>query len=159
METSRVYDYEIVNSRIMPIAKRLAAKYEELQHIDVDSVLFIANHKSAGGKKRIILARTSKIPDKWRDILYQLGGCSYSHVIEFLTKPTAMLDENQITALVYRELRMIDPEGSIILPDTNDWWNVIAGLGRHWFYPDETCPNLLDEGVDWKKLASNDKVR
>jgi hypothetical protein len=21
-----------------------------------------------------------------------------------------------------------------------------------WFYPDNTCPNLLDEGVDWKKL-------
>jgi hypothetical protein len=26
------------------------------------------------------------------------------------------------------------------------------GLGRHWFYPDSTCPNLLDESVDWKVL-------
>jgi hypothetical protein len=29
------------------------------------------------------------------------------------------------------------------------------GLGRHWFYPDMSCPNLLDDKVDWKSLLGN----
>ena len=43
-------------------------------------------------------------------------------------------------------------EGQILTPDIHDWWQILMGLGRNWFYPDNTCPNLLDEGVDWKKL-------
>ena len=146
------YDYEIVNSRVAPVAEKLVKKYDELSHIRVNDIMFIVNHKTSGGKKRITLARTRKIPDKWRDLVFQLGSSAYSHMIEFIGKTTATLDENQITALIYRELRMIDTEGGIVLPDTNDWWTVIAGLGRHWFYPDSSCPDLLDEKTDWKSL-------
>ncbi len=155
MESSHEFDHEICNDRIRPIADALVKKYEELRHIDASKILFIVNHKSAGSKKRIVLARTRRMPEKWRDILFQLGACSYFYVIEFIGKTTACLDENQITALVYRELRMIGAEGNIVTPDTNDWWQIITGLGRHWFYPDSTCPNLLDKGQDWKKLMGD----
>ena len=64
----------------------------------------------------------------------------------------AAMDESQMVALVYRELRRIGPEGEILIPDVHDWWQILMGLGRKWFYPDSTCPNLLDEDVDWKKL-------
>jgi hypothetical protein len=60
-----------------------------------------------------------------------------------------------MTALVYRELLMIGPEGDILTPDTNDWWRIIVGLGRCWFYPDSTCPNLLDADTNWKKLLND----
>lgn len=40
-------------------------------------------------------------------------------------------------------------------PDVHDWYQMIQGLGRHWFYPDATCPDLLAEGVDWKKLMGS----
>lgn len=156
MESSHEFDFEIVNSKVRVIADELIKKYEELHHIDVGKILFIVNHKSAGSKKSITLARTSRLPDKWRDILYQLGAASYEYVIEFYGKTTSMLDEAQMIALIYSELRRIGPEGKILTPDTLGWWQVLRGVGRHWFYPDSTCPNLLDDTVNWKLLMGDD---
>lgn len=155
MESAHEFDYEIANSSMRPIADALVKKYEELHHIDVDKILFLVNHKSAGSKKRIVLARTGRVPEKWRDVLYQLGAVSYFYVIEFFGKTTSVLDDNQMTALIYRELRTIGSEGQITAPDTHDWWQVLMGLGRRWFYPDTIIPDLLDENVDWKKLMGS----
>ena len=47
------------------------------------------------------------------------------------------------------------PEGELLTPDIHDWWQMLMGLGRKWYYPDSTCPNLLDEGVTWKKLMGS----
>ena len=155
MESSHEFDYEICNSRVRPVADELVKKFDELRHIDVDKILFVVNHKAAGSKKRVVLARTARVPEKWRDVLFQLGACSYFFVVEFIGKTTACLDENQLIALVYRELRRIGPEGQVVPPHINEWWQVLMGLGRNWFYPDSTCPNLLDENVDWKKLMGD----
>ncbi|MDR1516244.1 MAG: hypothetical protein LBS45_11170 [Synergistaceae bacterium] len=155
MEASHEFDFEICNNRVMPIADDLIKKYDELRHIDVSKILFVVNHKSSGGKKRVVLARTARVPEKWRDVLFQLGACSYFYVIEFYEKTTSCLDENQMKALIYRELRRIGPEGQIYAPDIHDWWQVLIGLGPHWFYPDAVIPDLLDDNVDWKKLMGN----
>lgn len=150
--TGAEFDYEICSSRIRPIADALIGKYEELRHIDPDKILFVVNHKSSGSKRQIVLAKTSKISPKWSELLYQLGSYSYFYLIEFYAKTTASMDESQMVALVYHELRRIGPEGEILAPDVHDWWQLIQGLGRKWFYPDVSCPNLLDDGIDWKKL-------
>lgn len=150
--TSPEFDYEICNKKIRPIAEALIVKYRELQHIQPEKILFIVNHKNVGSKKRIVLARTSKISPKWAELLYQLGAHSYFHIIEFYAKTTELMDENQMIALVYRELRRIGPNGETLVPDVHDWWQILMGLGRRWFHPDESCPNLLDDDVDWKKL-------
>ena len=76
MEASHEFDFEICNSRVRPIADELIKKYDELRHIDLSKILFVVNHKSAGSKKRVVLARTGRVPDKWRDVLFQLGACS-----------------------------------------------------------------------------------
>ena len=150
------FDYEICNSRIRPIAEELVKKYEELRHIDPSKILFVLNHAASGeSKKKIILANTSRISPKWTEIIFQLGACSFFHTMEFYSKTTSMLDENQMVALVYRELRSIGAEGQIVSPDVHDWWQILMGLGRYWFYPDQTCPNLLDDKVDWKKLMGS----
>jgi hypothetical protein len=152
IETEHEFEYEIASDRMRPIAARLVEKYEELRHINVERILFFINHKSGGSKKKIVLARTRRIPAKWGDILFQFMDrrCLYS--IEIIGKATASLDENQIVALLYREMLLIGPDGNILTPDTNDWWHVITGLGRHWFYPGSDCPNLLASNTDWKKL-------
>ena len=147
VRTEAEYDYEIVNKRIRPIAERLIEKYDELRHIDPDKILFIVNHKSAGSKKQMTLAKTTKVPPKWIEILYQLGSCSYFYMVEFYAKTTAAMDEAQLVALVYRELRRIGPEGDLLSPDVAEWYQVLMGLGRKWFYPDATCPNLLDDSA------------
>lgn len=152
VKTDAEVDFEICNNRMRPIAKALVNKYEELYHIDPDKILFVVNHKSAGSRKQMVLAKTGRIPPKWSELLYQLGSCSYFYMIEFFAKTTAAMDENQMVALVYRELRRIGPEGEIYSPDVIDWWQMLMGLGRKWYYPDSSCPNLLDDNVDWKKL-------
>jgi len=146
------FDYEICTERMRPLAQALIKKYEELRHIDADKILFIVNHKSAGSRKKVVLAKTYRIPDKWAEILYQRGACTYFLAVEFMAKTTAVMDESQIVALMYRELRKIGPEYDILVFDVQDWWQILMGLGRKWFYPDNTCPNLLDDNVDWKKL-------
>lgn len=145
-------DYEICASRIKPLAEALIRKYDELRHIEVDRILFLLNRRSAGSKKRVTLAKTAKVPPKWQEILYQLGAMDFAYIMEFYEKTTSVLDENQMIALVYRELRKIGREGDVAPPDIHEWWNVLEGLGRHWFYPDHTCPNLLGDDVDWRKL-------
>lgn len=152
VKTDAEFDYEIVNNRMRPIAEALIKKYDELHHIDPDKILFVVNHKSAGGRKKIVLARTSLVPSKWTELLYQLGSCSYFYMIEFYAKTTAAMDESQMIAVVYRELRKIGPEGEILTYDVQDWWQILMGLGRKWYYPDNSCPNLLDESIDWRKL-------
>lgn len=101
------FDYEICNSRIKPIAEALIKKFDELAHIDPDKILFVVNHKSAGSKKQMVLAKTSKISPKWTELLYQLGSVSFFYMMEFYAKTTAAMDESQMVALVYRELRRI----------------------------------------------------
>jgi len=112
------YDYEIVNAKIRPIAEGLIRKFDELSHLNAEQILFVRTHKG-GSTKRVVLARTSRISDKWRDLLEQTGSLPFTHMVEFLDKPTACLDENQMVALVYRELRRIGPEGEIRNPDTH----------------------------------------
>lgn len=152
VKTDAEFDYEIVNNRMRPIAEALIKKYDELHHIDPDKILFIVNHKSAGSSKKIVLAKTCTVPPKWTELLYQLGSCSYFYMIEFYAKTTAAMDESQMIAVVYRELRKIGPEGEILTYDVQDWWQILMGLGRKWYYPDNSCPNLLDETINWEKL-------
>ena len=150
--SDREFDFEICNSRMRPIAEALVKKYEELKHVDPSKILFIVNHKSSGGGA---LADTSKVPFKWTELLFQLGACSYFYMVEFYDKKTAHLDDNQMTALLYRELRKIGSEGNIVKPEVNEWWTLLMGLGKNWSLPDSTCPNLLDDNSDWKRLMGS----
>ena len=149
------FTYEIVNNKLRPIADRLVEKFDELHHIDVEKILFVLNYKSAKNKRRITLANTARVPEKWAQLLYQLGGYNYKFVIEIYAKTTAAFDENQMVALLYRELRRIGMNGEILTPDVQDWWQMLMGLGRKWFYPDASCPNLLDDENSWKKLMGS----
>ncbi|EHM10898.1 hypothetical protein TheveDRAFT_1780 [Thermanaerovibrio velox DSM 12556] len=155
MDMDKDAGHVICSDRIRPIAEALVRKYPELGHVEVDKILFVLNRKSRGSKKRVVLARTTRMPAKWREILYQLGAVEYQYVMEFFEKTTSVLDENQMIALVYRELRRIGKNGDVAPPDVHEWYNVLMGLGRRWFYPDATCPNLLSDDVDWKKLMGS----
>lgn len=145
------YDFEVCNSKMRPIAEALVKKYEELKYVDPSKILFVLNSKS----KSADLASTAKIPHKWTEILFQLGACSFFHIIEFYEKTTSILDDNQITALLYRELRKITADGDVSKPDVNDWWTLIAGVGKNWHLPNSSCPNILDESADWKTLMGS----
>jgi hypothetical protein len=67
------FDYEIINSRMKPVADELVSKYEEISHIRTDSILFIVNYRTGGGKKKVVLARTRVIPAKWSAFSFSSG--------------------------------------------------------------------------------------
>lgn len=147
-----VFDFEVSNNRLKPVAEALINKYEELSHIDPNQILFVVNF--VGRDKKLRLARTTRLTAKWTELLNQLGSVTNLYIMEIYAKTTTAMDESQIIALVYRELRKIGPDGDILTYDVQDWWQILMGLGRKWFYPDHTCPNLLDESISWNKLLS-----
>ncbi len=151
-----LFSFEVCTPKYKPVAQKLIEKFDELRHVDPQSLLFVMNKKGSGKhNKKVILAKTSKVPPKWQEIMFQLGSPSYFYLIEFFEKSVAVLDENQMTALIYRELRRIDLNGNIGNPDIHEWYQIFVGLGRHWFYPDATCPDLLAEEVDWHNLMGS----
>lgn len=151
-----VFNFEVCNDRYKPVAEQLVEKFNELQHVDPQSILFVMNTKGKAKKgKAPILAKTSKVPPKWQEIMFQTGSPAYFYIIEFSEADTSALDENQMIALIYHELRRIDLNGNVTIPDVHDWYQLLIGLGRYWYQADATCPNLLDEAVDWQNLMGS----
>ena len=131
-------------------SRGLIAKYDELRHIDPTRYFFGEPQKLRKQETDGPCQDLQDIPEVDGDTL-PARACSYFYTIEFYAKTTAAMDESQMVALVYRELRRIGPEGDPG-PRCARLVAILMGLGRKWFYPDSTCPNLLDENVDWKKL-------
>lgn len=105
VRTDAEFDYEIAIDRIRPIAEALVKKYDELHHIDPDKILFVVNHKSVGSRKKVVLARTSLVPPKWAELLYQLGGRSYFYMIEFIWKDAMAHCPDEVKALTIKALK------------------------------------------------------
>ncbi|MGE9959138.1 putative metallopeptidase [Cloacibacillus porcorum] len=137
------FNYKIASPTIRDTAVSLVQKYDELKHLDPDNILFVVNFSTRDKKKR--LAKTSRVPVKWQEILYQKGSCSYWYMVEFFARTVNDLSAPQVTALMYRELRKIDPSVEICEPDTVDWYDLISCLGKSWADPTRSCIDLLAE--------------
>lgn len=158
IRTGSEFDFEVCNNRIYPMAAQLVKKYEELRHIDPDKILFVVNHKSKGiSKGHRILARMRKLSPIWTELLFQIGSVSNFYMMEFFARNTEHLNESQIIAVIYHELRHIGPDGKLVSHDVQDFWNIIDGLGRHWYAEDASIPNLLDDDVSWNSLLGKAK--
>jgi hypothetical protein len=145
----------IVNEGWRPIAKGLIEKYTELKHIAPDSLVFIDNISDTGKSRNIFrFANTNKVPPKWSDVLHQLSGKRFDYYIEFFKTNTDQLADEQIVALVYRQLRYINKDGEIIHPDIMDFVETIDKLGPVYLQTKARIPNLLDADVSWDKIKS-----
>lgn len=125
----RFYDFIVIGAEARDMALQLVEKYEELQHVDPNCILYINNYSSSDEARK--LANVSRIPAMWVDILNQKGVVGKFYMMEFYKKTCDELSTAQLTALMYRELRRIAPDGSILDPDMIDG----------------SCADLLDEGV------------
>ena len=138
-------NYFINNAMYKPIAEQLIDKFPELQHINLDEILFLEDHfkppKHKDGKKRWV-ARVKKANKE----LKLTWGCLY--VIEIRKQ---LLEEKlfkQIAALIYHELRHIGEDGNLIDHDIEDWRNIIGTLGTDWWDAD-FIRNVLDNDFRW----------
>lgn len=142
-----------INESYRPIAAALIEKYPELNHIAVESILFVEDTESAKKNKgQIVFAQISAIPEKWSDIVYQASGQPFEYLLEVFKINTAMMSREQIIALIYHELRHIATDGSLKGHDIEDWTNMVEKLGVNWNVTKGSIPDLLADGVDWESI-------
>lgn len=151
----RQHKFEDVTSQHVETVKSLVAKFSELQHINPEHIIVVMKEK---GPKRWTVAKVSRIPDRWIDILEQSTGRFRSFVIELYADQWLAIDASQQVLVLYRELRRINREFKVVNPDIVEWEQLYRTCGKRWAEPDQTVPNLLDDGVDWKVIMGADYV-
>ena len=62
--------------------------------------------------------------------------------------------KEQIVALVYHELRHVDPDGNMKHHDVEDWVEMVDKLGPNWADTKARIPNLLDMDINWDNIKS-----
>lgn len=158
-----IKDFEgkfVINENYRPIAEALKDKYQELEHVPIQSIIFIDNTET---KKKvnnsIVYAQVGKVPEKYKDIIYQFTGKYFGFMIEVFKENTAEMSREQIIALIYHELRHIQlvikknsSEITIVGHEVNDWLNMIEKLGLDWDSTKNGIPNLLNENINWDNI-------
>lgn len=141
-------DHWIKSYLYRPIAAKLIKKFEELRHIVPGTILFIEDTEwKPGSEDRPWIAKTSKANKQ----LQAMAG--YGFVIETREWYTEKMSREQITALLYHELKHIDTDGSILKHDIEDWECMVATLGMNWATTKANIPDILDDDFDdWDEL-------
>ena len=143
----------VVNDSYRIIAEELHTKFKEIT-VPVKSILFVDNTESTGKhKNKIKYAQISTMPERWKQIIYQLTGKNFSYVMEFFKINTQDMSAEQIILTVYHELRHVDSTGEVISHDIEDWQNMHYKLGPDWASTKRLLPNLLDKHVDWDSIS------
>jgi len=131
-----------------PIVEKLIKKFPELKHIDPYKILFIEDMewKKPNNSKKQWMARVSKCNKQFSELT------GYDYVIETRNYYIERMQQEQIIALLYHELRHIGPEGDIVTHDIEDWENLVATLGKDWVDTKAKIKNLIDDDICWKEL-------
>ncbi len=144
----------IKNYAYAPIARRLVDKFEELQGIKVEEILFIEDMEwEPGGAKYDWKAKIKKAN---KDLTEFLG---YKYIIEIRNYYTADMDIERLILLVYHELLHIDvSDDSIRKHNIEDWSNIVATFGKEWSDTKAELKNILDDDFEkWESLLRTEK--
>jgi uncharacterized protein YqiB (DUF1249 family) len=150
-----------INEAYRPIAEHLKEKFEELEHVPVDSILFIDRQETKQKRaNKTVCAQVSKVPTRFQAIIYQLTGYTFTFMIEVFKANTAYMTRPQIVALLYHEMRHIQlvvtdsgADIKIVGHDIEDWTQMVEKLGVNWNSEKQQIPNLLDNSItDWDSI-------
>ncbi|NRT34017.1 putative metallopeptidase [Clostridium beijerinckii] len=144
----------IKNYVYAPIARRLVSKFEELEGVIVEEILFIEDMEwEPGGAKYNWKARIKRAN---KDLTEYLG---YKYIIETRNYYTSHMDIERLILLIYHELLHIDiSDDSIRKHNIEDWSNIVATFGREWSDTKSTLKNILDDDFEeWEKLLRTEK--
>lgn len=136
----------IMNYRYAPIAVALINKFPEFQHIADEEykILFIEDlrYSDPGNGKHQWQARIKKCSTDY------LGATGYNYIIETRRYFTKHMTKEQITALIYHELRHIAFDGTLQHHDIEDWSNLVATLGKNWSAINAEIPDILSDDFE-----------
>lgn len=139
----------IKNYIYRPIAIKLVQKFDELDHIRPESILFIEDTEWEP-KDLTKHQWVARIKQANKELESMTG---YEYVMELREFYTRNMTAEQVIALIYHELRHIDLDGRIIEHDIEDWENMIATLGVDWNTTRAEIPNILSEDFnEWDEL-------
>lgn len=139
----------VKNYAYAPIARKLVEKFEELEGVNVDEILFIEDTEwEPGGAKQNWKAKIKKAP---KDLTEFLG---YKYIIETRKYYLGQMDIERIILVIYHELLHIDVcDDSLRKHNIEDWSNIVATFGKEW--SDSRCnlKNILDDDFEeWERL-------
>lgn len=140
--------WQIRNYLYYPLVKKLIGKFKELNHIHYSKILFLVDeYWEPGSAARNWIAKTSKANAQLRE------SWGYDYIIEIRQYYTEKMDDAQVVALIYHELRHIGAGGELKDHDIEDWDNMIATLGKDWAQNEISIPNILDDDFAyWSNL-------
>lgn len=140
-------------------AEKLVNKFDLLQHIPVESILFVENLNGKGKtKNKVKLAEVRKIPERWYDLIYQMTGRKFEYMIEFYRENLERKTPEQILIALYHELRHIGPTGDLIHHDHEDFSEISQAIGFDWTGDHRFFANILADGVSWDTLELQTKL-
>jgi len=136
----------IKNYEYAPLAKKLIAKFEELEHIDVRRILFIEDHVSYENKPPTGNPWVCQVKKAAKELTKIWG---YWYVFEIRQHLFERKSFEQRIALFYHELRHIGSLGDLHNHDIEDWTDMVTTLGQNWAETDAMLWNILDDGFSW----------
>ena len=81
-----------INESYRPIAKSLVDKFDEIGHVMVNGILFIEDRVSIKKKNgNLIYAQVGQVPEKWDDVIYQITGKHFNHIMEIFRNNISMM--------------------------------------------------------------------
>lgn len=143
--------FKISNYLYYDLVVKLVNKFKELKHIDYRSILFLVDEMwEPGSAKRNWIAKTSKANAQLK------ASWGYYYIIEIRQHYTDQMDDAQVVALIYHELKHIGKGGELNDHDIEDWENMIATLGKDWMAENTSIPNILDDDFAyWSNLRKS----
>lgn len=144
----------IKNYSYSEISKRLIARFEELNGINPNEILFLEDTEwEPGGAKYNWKAQTKKANKQ----LTELTG--FKWIIETRQYYTNQMSREQLILLLYHELRHIDPsDDGLKKHDVEEWNNIVATFGRGWDTTKSSIQDILDnEFEDWDILIKTER--
>lgn len=111
----------IKNYMYTPIAKKLVEKFDELNHVNTNEILFLEDTEWKPGNAKY---NWEAITRKTNKNFLELTG--FKWIIEIRAWYTDKMSREQIVLLIYHELRHVDPEDDGLKKhDFESWRNVI----------------------------------
>lgn len=128
--------------------RRASAILIGLHRLDAreEEILFLTDRTSEQPKASG--SRIFRIPEIWRDVVYQLTGHDFRYVIKFFDCNLEQLTSRQAAALLYHELRHIrfDPVKNRTVLDLRhdvEEWSELVPFGN-WEKGESELPDLFD---------------
>jgi hypothetical protein len=144
----------IKNYMYAPIARKLIEKFDELEGININEILFLEDTEwepaNAKYNWKAITRKTNKH-------FQELTG--YKYIVETRQYYTEKMSREQLVILIYHEIRHVDPDDDGLKKhDIEDWNNVIATFGKGWDSTRARLKDILsDEFESWNCIMKTEK--